>query len=217
MPARALRDLAEDRAVRQDQPLAGPDDAAAARAGHPRRGIGADRRQRPGCASVYQAARDRETRHRLSPRLALAAEDRPSNVAQAASSSGGGAFGGFWLLAWLMAALTPPVLRNLGAAASSACCSAGAELAAGVVVIRSWQPLTQRSHSAADPQREHQPRAPRRPGRPPSRQSSERASPARARPRRARPPRRRISSPDASGRRRRTAGAESEACVPIPD
>jgi len=44
--------------------------------------------------------------------LALAAQDRPSNVVQVSSSSGGGAFGGFWLLALATAALTLPALRN---------------------------------------------------------------------------------------------------------
>jgi serine protease len=44
--------------------------------------------------------------------LALAPQDRPSNVVQVSSgSSGGGAFGGFWLLALATAALTLPLLR----------------------------------------------------------------------------------------------------------
>ena len=45
--------------------------------------------------------------------LALAPQDRPSNVVQvSSSSSGGGAFGGFWLLALATAALTLPALRT---------------------------------------------------------------------------------------------------------
>ncbi len=50
--------------------------------------------------------------------LALAAQDRPSNVVQVTPSSssggGGGAFGGFWLLALATAALTLPALRSPG-------------------------------------------------------------------------------------------------------
>jgi serine protease len=45
--------------------------------------------------------------------VALASQDRPSNVVQvSSSSSGGGAFGGFWLLALATAALTLPALRT---------------------------------------------------------------------------------------------------------
>ena len=47
--------------------------------------------------------------------LALAPQDRPSNVVVVADSgggSGGGAFGGFWLLALATAALTLPALRS---------------------------------------------------------------------------------------------------------
>jgi serine protease len=44
--------------------------------------------------------------------LALAPQDRPSNVVQVSSDSGGGAFGGFWLLALATAALTLPALRT---------------------------------------------------------------------------------------------------------
>jgi serine protease len=43
--------------------------------------------------------------------LALASQDRPSNVVVVADS-GGGAFGGFWLLALATAALTLPALRS---------------------------------------------------------------------------------------------------------
>lgn len=43
--------------------------------------------------------------------LALAAQDRPSNVTAVADSGGGGAFGGFWLLALAAATLTLPFVR----------------------------------------------------------------------------------------------------------
>ncbi len=120
--------------------------------------------------------------------LALAPQDRPSNVVQVSSGgSGGGAFGGFWLLALATAALTLQALRRPQRAEVSARRGAGAK--AG---LREWRPPGRATagaarHRAAPPATSTSAPGHRRPDRPAAAaRSSARALPARARPRRLR-------------------------------